>query len=156
MPTPNLFRFATTELSQDAVICWLVACAREADGGLGECGRDFVRTLVRHGQDGYPGPCEVTDVGLPQRQRERIDVYFQARIDGRTVTFVVEDKTDTEMHGGQLKRYGCTVRQDDDEEDDFCLVYYKTGYVYDDERDEAQRAGYRVFGAKDMQRFLVA
>ncbi len=156
MPTPNIFQFATTELSQDAVTCWLVACAREADGGLRECGRDFVRALVQHGQDGLRGPCEVTDVDHPKRQHEGIDVYFQARVDGQQVTFVVEDKTDTEMHGGQLERYRDLVGRDDDKEDDFCLVYYKTGYVYDDERCKAKAAGYRVFDAEDMRRFLAA
>ncbi len=154
MPTPNIFRFATKELSQDAVICWLVACAREADGTLGECGRSFVRALVKHGPHGDQGQCDVTDVGPPQRQREGIDVYFRATIDGRRVTFVIEDKTDTEMHSDQLKRYSDSVRQDDEHEDGFCLVYYKTGYVYDDERDEVKNAGYRVFDAEDMQRFL--
>ena len=154
MPTPNIFRFATSELSQDAVICWLVACAREADGPLRECGREFVRTLVRHGRDDHPGRCEVTDVSCPERQRKGIDVYFQATIDGRRVSFVIEDKTETEMHSDQLERYGKEVRQDDEKEDDLCLIYYKTGYVYDDERAQARDAGYGVFDAEDMQRFL--
>ena len=32
-------------------------------------------------------------------------MYFQAELDGKVVSFVVEDKTHTEMHGGQLERY---------------------------------------------------
>ena len=46
---PNIFRYATKELSQDAVICWLVACGREANGDLRECGLSFVRALMRSG-----------------------------------------------------------------------------------------------------------
>ena len=154
MPTPNIFRFATSELSQDAVICWLVACAGEADGPLRECGREFVRTLVLHGRNDHRGLCQVSDVSHPERQYKRIDVYFQATVDGRRVSFVIEDKTDTEMHGDQMERYAEAVRQDEEEEDDFCLIYYKTGYVYGDERKQAAKAGYRVFDAEDMRRFL--
>ena len=47
---PNIFRYATKELSQDALICWLVACAKEADGELRECGLAFVEALMRSGR----------------------------------------------------------------------------------------------------------
>ena len=67
---------------------------------------------------------------------------------------MIEDKTDTETHGEQMERYGEEVRQDEEEEDYVCLIYYKTGYVYGDERKQAQKAGYRVFDAEDMRRFL--
>ena len=154
MPVPNIFQFATSELSQDAVICWLVACAGAADGALRECGLEFVRTLVLHGRDDHRGPCEVTDVSRPKRQYKHIDVYFQATVDGRRVSFVIEDKTDTETHGDQMERYAEEVRQDEEEEDYVCLIYYKTGYVYGDERKQAWKAGYRVFDAEDMRRFL--
>ena len=42
----------TKELSQDALICWLVACAKEADGELRECGLAFVEALMRSGNAG--------------------------------------------------------------------------------------------------------
>ena len=57
MPRPNLFDYATKELSQDAVICWLLkwsgAQAEEAsDHGLQELGRAFVQALLaKHGAD---------------------------------------------------------------------------------------------------------
>ena len=41
----------------------------------------------------------------PCPQHGGIDVYFQAKVDGNVVSFIVEDKTGTEMHGGQLERY---------------------------------------------------
>ena len=55
MPTPNIFYYATKELSQDAVICWLVSCASEATGSLRECGLAFVRTLFQAGGDEMGG-----------------------------------------------------------------------------------------------------
>ena len=154
MPTPNIFQYATKELSQDALICWLVACAVQAEGDLRRCGLDFIGTLMRHGREPRGRPYVVSDVWLPEAQYKGIDVYFQARINDRLVSFVIEDKIATTMHGDQLKRYREVVRRDDRPEDEFRLVYYKTGYIFDDERAEAERSGYAVFGAEDMQHFL--
>ena len=162
---PNTFRYATKELSQDAVICWLVACAREADGRLRECGLSFVQSLMRAGdgsvidarsgnQDVYRGEGRVTAIVRgPCPQYGGIDVYFQAEVDGKVVSFVVEDKTHTEMHGGQLERYRGVVGEDSVEEDLVKAVYFKTGYVFGDEREEAERAGYSVFDAGNVISF---
>lgn len=163
---PNIFKYATKELSQDAVICWLVACAREAEGDLRECGRSFVRALMQSGEgqvinaltgerEKYLGAGQVTDVVLgPCPQHRGIDVYFQAKVDGKEVSFVVEDKTHTEHHSGQLERYRGLVEKDQIPEQFIKAVYFKTGYVFDDEREQVERAGYSVFEAKDAVAFL--
>ena len=114
---PNLFDYATSELSQDAVICWLVACAAESTGDLQECGLEpsFVRSfssrqcrtgiercsgaeelMARTGSRTlYDGPCDVSDViNIPDVSIDKIDVYFQAKVDGKKVSFIIEDKKD--------------------------------------------------------------
>ena len=163
---PNIFRYATKELSQDTVICWLVACGREANEDLRECGLSFVRALMRSGSgrvidarsgnaEDHRGEGRVTGVvNGPARQYGGIDVYFQAKLDGKVVSFVVEDKTHTEMHGGQLERYRGVVGEDAIEEDLVKAVYFKTGYVFGDEREKAERAGYSVFDAEDIVTFF--
>ena len=153
MTVPNIFDYATKELSQDAVICWLVACARNAEGYYRQRGLDFVAALAGHCLD-RPGGCRITEVTEPKLQYSRIDVYFQARVDGSLVSFVVEDKVGTKMHGNQLDRYRKVIQDDKLEEDQILLVYFKTGYVYDDERAEAEKAGFEVFDLRDMLRFL--
>ena len=153
MTVPNIFDYATKELSQDAVICWLVACASDAEGHHRQRGLDFVAALAGHRLD-RPGGCRITDVTKPERQYSRIDVYFRARVDGSLVSFVVEDKIGTRMHGDQLDRYRKVVQDDKLKEDQILLVYFKTGYVYDEERAEAEKAGFKVFELKDMLRFL--
>lgn len=156
MPKPNIFNYATKELSQDAFICWLVACAAEDGNVLQQCGLAFIGALMKHGREQYRQPCAVAYVSPPKTQYNGIDVYFQARVDGSMVSFVIEDKVGTSMHSGQLKRYSETVRSDDQPEDEFRFVYYKTGYIYSDERAQAEEAEYAVFAAEDMQRFLVS
>ena len=42
------------------------------------------------------------------------------------------------------------IRSDDEPEDWLKLVYFKTGFVFADEREAAERAGYAVFSARDM------
>ena len=174
MGVPNIFKYATKELSQDALICWLVACAKVSEGELRECGLAFIQALFDSGDrttitndrttvtnDGepkqYPGNGSVSEVTFgPKRQygKGKIDVFFQASVDEKTVSFVVEDKTHTEMHGDQLKRHLWTAKGDKIEEDFIKPVYFKTGYIFDDERERAKRAGFSVFDGDDMIKFL--
>ena len=171
MSIPNIFNYATTELSQDAVICWLVACAAEATGDLQECGRAFVRALFRAGMsDGiegvpvlgangkptapYDGPCGVSDVINIKRQCHKIDVYFQAKVDGKKLSFIIEDKKDARDHSNQLARYIKAVSTDDEKKDLIKPVYFKTGHVFSDEREVVECAKYSVFEAEDMASFL--
>ena len=170
---PNLFDYATSELSQDAVICWLVACAAEATGDLQKCGLEFVRTLFRAGKsdrtggvpvlrydgedwepDLHDGPCDVSDVINIKRQYRKIDAYFQAKVDEKTVSFIIEDKKEGSAHSDQLARYIEAVIGDKEKEGLIKPVYFKTGYVFSDEREEVERDKYSVFKAEDMASFL--
>ena len=162
---PNIFKYATKELSQDAVICWLVACAREATGELRECGRNFVQALMQSGKGAvivastnqltrHVGSYQVGKVKVPDQQYRNIDVYFRAKVDGKKVSFVIEDKTNSEMSGDQLERYRKIVREDETREDLIKLIYFKTGYVFDDEREKAKKNGYSIFDGEDMEAFF--
>ena len=173
MSTPNFFSFASGESWQDTFICWLVACAIKAPDPLHECGLAFVRALFRAGTSGgtkdipvldsdgnpmapYNGPCEVSDVCTPVRQygKEKIDVYFQAKVDGKIVSFPIEDKINTQYHSNQLKRSLDYVINDDQDEDLIKPVYFKTGYVFSNEREAVEEDKYSVFEAEDMKNFL--
>ena len=163
---PNIFRYATKELSQDAVICWLVACAKEPPGQLRKCGEEFVKALLRCGDNSiidatngrserHADVYEFNEIlGEPTTQYRNIDVYFQAKVDGKVVSFIIEDKIHGEMHGDQLKRYLKAVKHDNIKEDLIKLIYFKTGYVFDDEREQAEEAGYSVFDSEAMLEFL--
>ena len=168
---PNLFDYATSELSQDAVICWLVACATEATGDLQKCGLEFVRALFRAGAsdrtsgvpvlgpngeltDPHDGPCDVSDVSCPSPQYDRIDVYFQAKVDGEMVSFIVEDKKDSRDHSNQLARYLEVVIRDEKKKKLIKPIYFKTGYMFSDEREAVEQNNYSMFKAEDMASFL--
>ena len=153
---PNIFTYATSELSQDAFICWLVACAFDDEDSLRKCGTEFIRRLWNHGRGTTSGnTCAITDVTEPQRQhgKSKIDVYFEARVDETLVGFAIEDKINSEMGDDQLPGQRVEI-QSYGHLDDKRLIYYKTGYVFEDERKKANDAGFVVFDAQDMLKFL--
>ena len=53
--TPNIFDFATSELSQDAFLCWLIAWADSSqivnDNSLNGCASTFVKRLLEVSDD---------------------------------------------------------------------------------------------------------
>ena len=67
--------------------------------------------------------------------------------------FAIEDKINSEMRDGQLPRQRDEI-ESDRRLDDKQLIYYKTGYVFEDEREKAKDTGFVVFDAKDMLDFL--
>ena len=161
MPSPNLFNYATKELSQDAVICWLIAWADAdategpADGGLRRCGRAFVTALFAKWQD---WPVELGEHIRTEvcRQQNRIDVL--ARVDRRYV-LLIEDKTDTGAHDDQLDRYRTSVINGETAfgevvDDDLFPIYVKTGNHSLKDRQHAKDNGYRVFDRTDFLRVL--
>lgn len=161
MTSPNLFDFATKELSQDAVICWLIAWADAdategpADGGLRECGRAFVDALFAK----WPAwPVDLGDRIRTEvcRQQNRIDVL--ARVDGHHV-LLIEDKTDTGAHDDQLDRYRTTVLNGETvfgkvANDDLFPIYVKTGNHSLKDRQHAEDHDYAVFDRADFLRVL--
>ena len=155
---PNLFDFATKELSQDALICWLLKWAEDdSDYELHALGRAFAKALLNHKSQ--------REVELPKgpfrvethQQDGGIDVL--ARVDCRHV-LLIEDKTGSGVHGDQLRRYRNYVlgRQDDGKrsklgtvsERDVHPIFFKTGnQSLSAEREIEGKDGYRVFTRRD-------
>ena len=159
MHAPNLFSYATKELSQDAVICWLIKWS-EHDGvnPLKQLGRHFVESLLNHKRQGPNVTLErgVLNVEI-HRQDKHIDVL--ARIDGKHV-LLIEDKTDSEPHDDQLTNYRDAVLSGQTSlgsvaEEDLFAIYFKTGnHALSTERKIENESGYRVFNREDFLRVL--
>ncbi len=146
---PNLFHYATKELSQDAIICWLIKWS-EHDGSsrLAQLGRQFVESLLNHKRDG-PG---VTLKGSSRveiyQQQKNIDVL--ARIDGKHI-LLIEDKINGGPQGDPMKGYleavlsGRTKLGSVSKEDLF-PIYLKTGnHSLETERWIEDDLKYKVF-----------
>lgn len=110
MPTPNLFDYATKELSQDAVICWLIAWAQsepenECEQALRDVGCAFVNALLGKFDAALTGKIQCPEIPEIHRQALGIDVLARIRDESAGHVLLIEDKTDTHDHSGQLERY---------------------------------------------------
>ena len=157
---PNLFNYATKELSQDAMICWLIKWADDryvdADRALNSCGRKFVRALLReHGAMSLPESIETKIY----RQDKGIDVLARVSPDH---VLLIEDKTGTKDHSGQLKRYYKRViegrsRLGAVSEQNLYPIYLKTGNQSqrkDRRIEEATEGFYRPYRVFNRIEFL--
>ena len=160
---PNIFNYATKELSQDAVICWLLDWAGrqdvqdkgdKEDKDLHACGRRFVKALLdEHGDSLAPDNEEQIKI---RQQDHGIDVL--ARINGQVL--LIEDKTSTADHSGQLKRYYEAVVEGKTELGKVCKenlypIFLKTGHqsLAEEKRiEESVETGrsYKVFNRKEF------
>ena len=98
--TPNLFDYATSELSQDAFILWLLNWAnikyKKYDEELNLTAQCFVKMLL-----GPDSEISVTSVRT-YKQLNDIDVFA---IINKEYALIIEDKVNTGTHDDQLKRY---------------------------------------------------
>lgn len=144
----NLFYYATSELSQDAFICWLASFALKeshSDPALKECAEKLIRMFV-------PELCNqkfiLTNV---ERQFKHVDVLLTVEATHGIYKIIVEDKTYTSEHGNQLKDYLDSIKQAFPSSN-VRGVYYKTGFqcnlsaVFD--------AGYVVITREQMLKLL--
>lgn len=145
MAKPNLFKFATRELSQDAFIAWLLSwadpAAREADEPLHLTGAALLSQLLERA--GVDRPAEVGSVRV-QMQVQKIDVLAVVNDE---IAVVIEDKTHTREHSGQLERYRAAVAKH--------LPGLKVAAIYLKTGDQCgyqgvEQAGYACFRRPDF------
>ncbi len=117
----NLFTYATSELSQDAFICWLLSFAMKdckRDSILSACAKDFIRFFIPELRE------EVYLSEPPKKQYKSVDILIT--VDDK-YKVIIEDKTFSSEHDNQLLRYKEIVKTDFP---DYTVigVYYKTGF----------------------------
>lgn len=116
MTVPNLYQFATSELSQDATLAYILSWAkpdcRTISPALNDLGERLLRALVGSSAraQGIPDPLHgvaitTLDVGT---QGDHIDVW--AKIND-TVFLLIEDKVDAAEHDEQVARYQQTAAE---------------------------------------------
>ena len=130
----NLFDYATSELSQDAVICWCLNWLNEPEAELYPLA---VELLQKMGE----GTVEKGQTLRTIQQFYKTDILVC--LAGKNRVILVEDKTDTSEHGEQLRRYREQLAKLSEEERQLCgidenvevrTVYFKTGFFYDADR----------------------
>ncbi len=143
---PNLFSYATSELSQDAFLCWLLAWAspeyRLADEKLHNCSTKFIEALLRKHSRKLQSPIYAVKV---ERQYKHIDVLCTINED---LVILIESKVDTAHHSGQLSRYLEDVRAIGFGGENIIAIYIKT--IPKSSWENVEEAGYKYFGIEDL------
>lgn len=145
---PNLFNFATSELSQDAFICWYLAWSdpqyRETDPLLHESSTCFIKEIFSKHQKYLP--TEITSIKI-ERQVEGLDILA---VVNKEYAILIEDKTFTANHSNQLQRYLEVVKRRGYQE--LLPIYYKIGNQ--SSYSTVTEASYAVFDRSDILKGL--
>ena len=101
----NLFDFATSELSQDAFICWLLNFAHEKhlneDIVLTECAKEILSKILPD----EPNLVITADI---ERQYKNIDILIEVN---KKHNVIIEDKTFSNVHDDQINEYEKTLAE---------------------------------------------
>jgi hypothetical protein len=124
MNQPNLFSYATSELSQDAFICWLLSWAspefKDSNSDLYECAINLIKAMFN--KHGISAPTIIKQVEV-RKQDNNIDVLC---IINDAYPILIEDKTGTKNHSSQLARYLEDVKGREFDEKNIIPIYFKT------------------------------
>lgn len=169
MTKTNLFHWATSELSQDAFLCWILAWANPTeatqDEGLHQAAQCFLQGLLTK----CNAPFAVQDVTrvIPHKQEQNIDVWAQLQLkSGTEYALLIEDKTGTSHHDNQLQRYDRYLQGLDAQgkqqidpkrqyaKDNILKIYYTS--IEEPNYKIVNKDGYVVFERADALQYLGA
>lgn len=163
----NIFNFATSELSQDAFICWLCNWVNFDDNDLSEdekklkvLATDFIEKMSGE----KLGDRKVNI----KRQYQKIDVLLEIQNKTEFITkedkkdkkipvvdmyVIIEDKVGTGLHSNQQKTYRDIISEKNESRAKIKVVYYK---IYDeDNMERLKEDGIDIiFERKDMLALL--
>lgn len=144
---PNLFHYATSELSQDAFLCWLLSWAKpecsELQEDLHQVGIDLLSLIYR--KTDLVMPDKLTSL-IVKRQSANIDILCV--INGETA-ILIEDKVGTKQHSNQLAIYKeHVITQLGFAPEKVALIYLQTG----DQSDygEVIKQGYQALSRAEL------
>lgn len=149
---PNIFDIATRELNQDAFITWFLQWADprniEFDSNLNLCATDFLIKLLKKGIDNFDEKIEIVEAG---RQWENIDVWAEVN---NKYLIIIEDKTFTGQHSGQLTKYRTIAENWCNEQTPkyyppIC-IYLKTGNESQQSLDRVTKEGFKLFNRQEL------
>lgn len=166
MKKPSLFDYATSELSQDAILCWLLEWAKheetEEHKKYQEMAVELIKLLYTLANPtksvNNVKLIDTSEIDPPTKQYIKkqylhIDIYFRAEINNKIVSFIIEDKTFTSHHDNQLEKYKDKIEKDGINENEIVPIYFKTGYLYEWDTD-VEKSGYHILDLEKWSDFL--
>ena len=144
----NIFDFATSELSQDAFICWLCNWVNFDDNSLSEDEKKLKSLATEFIEKMLDEKLEDRKVNI-KRQYQKIDVLLEIQNKTEFITkgdktnpvidiyIIIEDKVGTGLHSNQIERYRELISEKNENINEgkalIKTVYYK---IYDEDNTE--------------------
>lgn len=123
--TQNIFDYATSELSQDAVICWILSFYNDKNSKLYNLAKDLLSSLIELTPDDYI-------IGM-EKQFYKTDILIHLPKTQRVV--IIEDKVYSSEHDEQISKYAELISKDKNYKNcKLYVVYFKTGFYYDNDK----------------------
>lgn len=148
---PNIFNYATSELTQDAFITWLLQWAHsdycKVNQSLHQLGLDFLKSLLAKNNIDLQA---ISNLEIKQ-QYHKIDVFVRFEMQGKEYAIIIEDKVHSIDHSNQLDRYKKKVKELK-VADIIVPIYFKTGYQVNFKR--IVENGYYHYSVKDFLRVI--
>lgn len=140
---PNLFRWATSELSQDAFLCWLFEWGKPDLIGepLNKLATKFIKELSDINES------DINELEV-RKQYENIDVVV---VINKKYAILIEDKVHSKNHSNQLQRYAEKLKEEFSE-NDISLIYLKTGDQSNYKKVESK--GYKTYKRSQFLKLL--
>ena len=129
---PNLFNYATKELSQDAFLCWALEWINIRGHQMCEFAYLLLESFIK--ESIYKNQIDTLDIDKVEikKQYKNIDILVLAKLrNGLILPIIIEDKTDTSEHDNQLDRYRETIIKEYTDFPEPICIYYKTGYIFE-------------------------
>lgn len=150
MMRPNIFRFATRELSQDAMVCWLLSCIHSTEPKYRNIGLNFIRLIFN---DNTIQDHEIVlELDSPHKQYDHMDVYTVVCLRDKMYPMIFENKTNTYLHSNQFQNYCIKVagwmnnkylsnlskdmNKNESDWGGIIYIFFKTGYMFGWQRED--------------------
>ena len=156
----NIFNFATKELSQDAFLSWFIANCNEQS--IGKYSYSFINFLTGYGFK-YG---EIKQVTIKQQEHNMDIIVDFWTLNDLHYVIVIEDKTTSSAHSGQLKKYANIMNGWNNDELDYInrrrKVFYKVDYLTEQDNIELEKGNegfdiqdhWRTFDIEDIYEFF--
>lgn len=139
----NLFDFATKELSQDAIICWLINCFNDENREIGEY---FIKKFIFK----YKKEIEIESVERPEKQKFRTDVFVKINTNIGKFIIIIEDKVSTFLHGNQLENSIERISKYDKENCQIMYLLFKSDNILGIEKNIYQEEQENIKGKYNL------
>jgi hypothetical protein len=158
---PNLFKFATSELSQDAFLCWLFEHVRlKTNEVVYKIAKQILNLIFDKHKVHYPDSeiRGIFDYTLKiEQQVHKIDVLltFESENKSEKIYIIIEDKTNSGESRENQPEYYAEILKVKDLKAAIIPVLFKTGYTTKEEQKKFEERKVVFIGYEDIYHLFV-